>query len=71
MSCMPAYQLHIFKMDKRKYICESCADAIPAEILNHVTEVNTNSNLHEVITSLRENLTTKTNESKSFFEKAK
>ena len=66
---LPVYQLFIYKTGKR--ICELCTGSIPDEFLKQVNQVNTGSNLEDVIKSFQKSVATKTEESKSFLEKAR
>ena len=66
---LPVYQLFIYKTGKRRYICELCTGSIPDEFLKQLNQVNTGSNLEDVIKSLQKIIATKTEESKSFLEK--
>ena len=68
---LPAYQLFLYKTSKRRFICESCAGPVPDEFLERANQVNNFLNLKELIKSLQESLTAKSEESKSFLEKAR
>ena len=63
---LPAYQLYVFKTGKRRCVCEMCAGPVPEDFLKCINQVN--SNLQDVIKSLQETLSLKTDENNSFLE---
>ena len=66
---LPAYQLYVFKTGKRRYVCEICAGPVPEDFLKCINQVN--SNLQDVIKSLQETLSLKTDENNLFLEQTR
>ena len=68
---LPAYQLFLYKTSKRRFLCEICTGEVPKEFHEHANQRITFSKLNELIKSLQDSLATKSEESKSYLDKAK